>query len=96
MLLQSHITEPRGKSEVRVIDLLPALPGAWKNGSVTGLCARGGFEVDIVWENSALAKATIRSRLGERCIVRYAGKQLELSTRKGREYRLNNELKISK
>jgi alpha-L-fucosidase 2 len=88
MLLQSHITEERGRREIRVIDLLPALPSVWTNGSVRGLCARGGFEVNIAWENGTLEEATVRSKLGQPCVLRSGGKAIELKTRKGREYRL--------
>lgn len=61
MLLQSH----QG-----FIHLLPALPAAWPSGQVTGLCARGGFVVDLTWANSSLASATVRSRLGGVCRLR--------------------------
>ncbi len=83
MLLQSH----RG-----AIDLLPALPNAWPNGSVKGLCARGGFEVDLQWRQGRLQRAVLRSRLGNPCNVRYAGQSRELQTRKGETIELDSRL----
>ncbi|MDQ7012454.1 MAG: glycoside hydrolase N-terminal domain-containing protein [Planctomycetota bacterium] len=65
MLLQSH----EGTLAEPVVRLLPALPDAWPSGRVRGLRARGGFEVDIVWDNNQLSAAEIRSYAGTRCRV---------------------------
>jgi len=61
MLIQSHAGE---------ISLLPALPEAWPEGRFEGLRARGGFEVDAVWQRGRLTSATVRSGVGGRCRVR--------------------------
>lgn len=66
----SGIAEMLMQSQDGAIHLLPALPTLWKNGSVSGLKARGGFEVDMQWENDQLAGATIKSSLGGNCRIR--------------------------
>ena len=61
MLLQSHETNDKGNF---VLHLLPALPDAWPEGSVSGLRARGGFEVDIQWANGQPTAVTVKSTRG--------------------------------
>ncbi|QRR00230.1 glycoside hydrolase family 95 protein [Dyadobacter sandarakinus] len=61
----SGITEMLMQSADGAIHLLPALPDVWKEGSITGLVARGGFEiVNMQWRGSKLTKVEIRSKLG--------------------------------
>ena len=76
MLMQSHTGE---------IELLPALPSAWPTGSVRGLRARGGFEVDLAWTAGRLEKVTLRSAAGGRARLRYADRTRELVVAPGRE-----------
>jgi alpha-L-fucosidase 2 len=97
MMLQSHLTEVESdKTEVRILDLLSALPKAWASGSVTGLKARGGFEVDLEWGRSEPLKAVIRSSLGLPCKVRYAGQEVRLNLKRGESATLDSQLKRSK
>ena len=87
MLLQSHMG---------FIHFLPALPDAWSEGSVKGLCAKGNFEIDMVWEAGKLKEATILSKSGGVCQLHYADKVLKLHTQKGKTYKVgwvNNQLR---
>lgn len=69
MLLQSHLDEIR---------LLPALPSSWKEGRVTGLCAEGGFEADICWQDGRLKEAVLYAKKGGRAVIR-CGERLAVS-----------------
>jgi alpha-L-fucosidase 2 len=91
MLLQSQLQDP--SSHAREIDLLPALPKAWPSGSVRGLCARDGFEVDFAWKDGKLTNATIRSKLGRPCIVRSGGRSVALTTRSSERITLDGDLR---
>jgi alpha-L-fucosidase 2 len=74
MLMQSHAGE---------IELLPALPSAWPTGTVTGLRARGGFDVSLSWRDRRLVEATFVSRLGNRLTVRYGEQVRQFPTTRG-------------
>ena len=56
------------------IHLLPALPNVWKNGSVKGLVARGGFVIDMDWKEGKLTKAVIHSKNGGVCRIKYGNR----------------------
>lgn len=66
----SGITEMLLQSHDGAIYLLPAIPDAWAKGSVSGLKARGGFTVDMAWENHKITSLTIHSALGGNCRIR--------------------------
>lgn len=82
----SGIAEMLLQSQNGEIHLLPALPSAWSNGSVTGLRARGGFVIDVRWQNGKLAAARIQSTWGTACKVRYDSQLRDIKLKKGRAY----------
>lgn len=90
MLLQSHMG---------FLHLLPALPDAWKEGSVEGLRARGNFLVNLTWRGGKLVQATVVSQSGEPCKVHYNGKTLNFNTQRGKSYTItytNEKLRVDK
>jgi alpha-L-fucosidase 2 len=81
MLVQSH----RG-----FIELLPALPVAWKDGEIKGLVARGDFIIDISWKERKILSAKVFSGTGGLCKVKYGSKTIEIHTVAGKEYQLKS------
>lgn len=75
------------------IELLPALPSALAQGSIKGICARGGFELNFNWQKGQLLGVQVLSKAGGVCRLRYHGKIISINTQKGRSYQFNADLK---
>ena len=91
MLLQSH--ERDAAAGAAIIALLPALPKAWPTGSVRGLRARSGFEVDLAWKDGKLVEAVLRAARAAPAKVRCGDKTIDLAAEAGKAYRLDGDLK---
>lgn len=79
MLIQSHMN---------YIELLPALPSLLPEGSLSGVCARGGFELSFNWKEGKIEKVHILSKEGGCCRIKYGDTITEIETLKGGEYNL--------
>ena len=77
------ICEMLMQSDGETMYLLPALPEAWKNGEITGIKARGNYEVSLRWKNGKVNKATITCQKAGNLTINYNGKQQKLSFAKG-------------
>jgi alpha-L-fucosidase 2 len=84
MLLQSH---------GGAICILPALPNKWTEGRIKGLRARGGFVIDIEWEEEVLTKLKVKSIVGNKCKIQYKSITAELDIKEGDEIYLDGFLK---
>ena len=62
MLMQSHLQRNNSKEPTAIIELLPACPKQWSEGKVSGLCARGGYEVSFEWKGGYVRSATVKAR----------------------------------
>ena len=80
MLMQSH----QG-----YIDILPALPSQWPEGSVKGLCARDGFVLDLDWKDGKLVSLKVKSKAGKKLHLKYAGHLIEQETEAGKTYQFD-------
>ncbi|MEN8121642.1 MAG: glycoside hydrolase N-terminal domain-containing protein [Bacteroidota bacterium] len=90
----SGVTELMLQSQTGIIHLLPALPSKYSDGQVKGLVARGGYEVDIKWKNGKMASATVSSKYGGLCKVRYQDALKTFQLSKGESVVLNSSLEV--
>lgn len=82
------VAEMLVQSNEKEIRLLPALPDAWENGSVKGICTRGGFEVAIVWSGKKIKKVTVFSKNGGNTTLINGDKSKNITLKKGQKTEL--------
>lgn len=87
MLIQSHMKDDQGNF---IINLLPAIPSGWSTGGVKGLRARGGYIVDIEWEESKIKSAYIKAEYSGSCKIRFKDKTVDLTLNAGEKEKLND------
>jgi alpha-L-fucosidase 2 len=78
------IAEMLMQSQGETIELLPALPADWQEGSITGICARGGFTLDFAWKNGKIIQLQIASNSGKSCKIHYNNSTKEVKKLKGK------------
>ena len=83
------VAEMLVQSDENEIRLLPALPDAWESGSVKGICARGGFEIAMEWNNKTLNKVVVSSKKGGKTILVYGDTKREITLKKGEKKEIN-------
>jgi alpha-L-fucosidase 2 len=87
----SGLAELLLQSQNNELQFLPALPSAWPNGSVRGLRARGGFEIDLAWHDGQLSSATIHSLAGNPVRLRYGQTSKFVRLKKGQTYQWDGQ-----
>jgi alpha-L-fucosidase 2 len=81
------------QSQLNEIAILPALPDALPSGKISGVCARGGFDLTFSWANGKLQKLEVLSKAGQNCKLHYGDKLVEMPTEKGKTYTFDGNLK---
>jgi len=87
------ISELLLQSQDSVVELLPALPTLLANGEVKGICARGGFVLDMRWSKGVLQRVDVLSRAGGAGVFKYGDRVVRLETLKGKKYAFDGQLK---
>ena len=80
------------QSHAGFVELLPSLPDCWQEGSIKGICARGGYVFDFAWKEGKLTELSLVSKNGGLLKLRYQDKTLELATIPGVKYQLMADL----
>ena len=83
MLMQSQLLTAKGQKQTTIIELLPACPMEWNNGSVSGLCARGGYEVSFEWKDGKVRSAEIKAKHSGSVTLLYNNQRKTLKLKAG-------------
>ncbi|MEX2235142.1 MAG: glycoside hydrolase family 95 protein [Cyclobacteriaceae bacterium] len=86
------IAEMLLQSREGIIELLPALPNDWKDGQISGICARGGYEVNMKWVAGKLVTCAVLSKYGGQCEIKYESAIVKLNTKPGITYNITEQL----
>ena len=81
------------QSQAGFIELLPALPADLPEGTIKGICARGGFILNFKWQQGKLQNVEVQSKTGGVCTLHYGDKTVKLATQKGKRYQFDGALK---
>ncbi len=93
MFLQSHLKDKDGNY---ILSILPALPKELPAGKLKGICARGGFELEMEWDDGELISLNVLSKLGNPCVVKYENKQVKITIKAGQQVFLAQNLEKTK
>ena len=91
----SGIAEMLLQSQDGELEFLPALPPVWTTGEVKGLRGRGGYEVDIDWQDGKLLHATILAHLDGQCPIRLGDATKSFQVQAGKRYQVDSELNVT-
>lgn len=92
--ITAGIAEMLVQSQAGEIELLPALPKEWPTGKISGLRARGGYEISETWQNGKLVSAAVKNVSGDgQCKVRYGDNIVELNLKPGKTRKLDSQLR---
>ena len=82
------------QSEQDTVYLLKALPKKWRDGHVSGICAKGGLIIDIEWKNGVLSSVDINAKNAYSGTIIYNGSKILVDLRKGAKIHINSKMEI--